>query len=276
MKYFKTLIVSASAAVLILFCSCGSDTVTNTGNNTPLDTSAFTYPFGIGNTWNYIRTYTASDIRPDSILHYFTINPIRNIGTITILYDTSINNITTRCFTEEYTEYGYDTITYNGRFYFIQTDSSLIEFAYRNFLYPSFIPSKKQNIIYKSEKNLCVSQESSDSLNILDPPVIVLKYPIRTGTQWNYNFSGGGNITKKYEQFVNVNLSSGSVTCMKVSTTYSFLDGAPIYNYYSKYGIMERYWFINDEHVSTPQNPEGIGTVDYTEEFKVSSFQINP
>ncbi len=49
-----------------------------------------------------------------------------------------------------------------------------------------------------------------------------------------------------------------------------------IYKYYSKSGLMERKWIFNDLEVATITNPDGIGTIDRTDETVFTSFHINP
>src|SRR5260221_10595419 len=142
MKYLGFLFYLIFSIILI---SCNSDTPTTGGNNTPIDSSASTYPFTNGSSWNYTHNITISNIRPDSIRHYFLQYPVNGSGTVTILYDTVINSTTTKCFLETYNEFG---STFKSRIYFIKNDTSLMEYAYRLETGTGFVPNSK----YESSK----------------------------------------------------------------------------------------------------------------------------
>jgi len=95
--FINTILILLSTLTII---NCSDDIV----SPIPVDSSDFRYPFKDGSSWNYTITNHASDIRPDSILHYFSNYPQIIInGTATILYDTVITSVVTKCFLDEFT-----------------------------------------------------------------------------------------------------------------------------------------------------------------------------
>ena len=263
------LLVLIFGITIILF-GCKSDTVTNSTGTTSLDTSGFTFPFKIGSSWSYTEKVTASDIHPDSILHHFSNYPYTWLGTVTILYDTVINNVQTRCFLEVTTdEHG----TSQSRSYMINNDTALMIYAVRggnNFLRPpNDLPgnSKKFNPI--------MNDGVDDAIYYFDPPYIYLKYPVVTGKTW-VNLYGifSDTVTKKYEGYELINIGAGSFKCMKVSADNYLLPGSSVNDYYCKYGMLKRNPFYNDMVVTTEWFPEGIGTADLTFITTVNSFNV--
>ena len=266
--YFGLLIFSS--AILI---SCSEDNINNVITPVPVDSSDFRYPFSDGCMWNYTITTSASDIRPDSIRHYFDAYPLIMSGTASILYDTVINSVVTKCFLDEFTANG---IMSSNRYYYINNDTALILYARRQ-QHPAagILPLRKiinglkiqsadnQNRIYNNELEVL-----NDSL------YSTLKYPMITGTEWS-NTSGGVTVVKKYLGFENVTVPSGTISCMKKSDVYSISPSWIYYDYYSGSGLMKTYTFINDIVYTNVANPDGAGTFDLTGETVVTSFHIS-
>ena len=266
--YLYSLLILSSLAI-----NCSEDEIVKV-NDFPVDTSDFRYPFTDGSTWEFTNTQSVSDIRPDSIRQYFTEFPITTSGTVTILYDTVINSVLTKCFLEEY---NYEFGNISNRYYYINNDTALILY-YSHLNGPSFgIPTNRININYSNIRydNSKVIR-SDNSVLETDSIQTVIKYPIVTGYEWNiFNAALKGDINEKYIGFENVNVPSGNISCMKLKTTYPFLITSPIYKYYSKFGLMKRKWFIDDNEHTSITNPDGDGTYDLTDETVVTSFHIN-
>lgn len=237
-----------------------------------VDTSDFRYPFTDGTYWNYKRTITISDIRPDSILHYFLNNPTVITGKVTILYDTVINSVVTKCFLDEFTNEG---ITESNRYYYINNDTSLILFYSGphslNGLFPLRI-IRNSNIIF-SEITGKFNFTSDEISNSGEPLSSTLKYPIVTGTEWTFN-NGNSEVTRSYIGFEIVSTPSITTSCMKEKTTFNYFPNDPIYNYYSKFGLLKRTQYVNDIEFSTITYPNGIGIIDINDESEILSFSI--
>jgi hypothetical protein len=251
--------------IAIILLGCKSDTVTNsTGINT-LDTSGFTYPFNIGNSWFYTRKISADDIHPDSILHYFSRYPVISNGSLTILYDTVIENIGTRCFLEVMRV---EQRTFQSRTYLIYHDTALLMYAQRG---AGFFGNPPFNVSVTGKYNL--NDSPDETIYIYDPPIALLKYPVITGKSW-VNPAENFTVTKKYEGYETITIGAGLFKCMKTSATYSIFPESPFYDYYCKFGMLKRYVFYDDALITNQWYPEGIGTADLTDDYIVNSFNI--
>jgi len=263
---FKTIYIFLFIIISFSILNCSDDPVS------VVDTSDFRYPFTDGSYWNYKRTITISDIRPDSILNYFLNNPTVITGTVTILYDTLINSVLTKCFLDEFTSEG---MTRSNRYYYINNDTALILYSARahpaSGLFPLSI-IRNSNII-SSEINGNFNYNLNDNSNSSEPLSSTLKYPIVTGTEWSFD-NGNVETNRKYTGFEIVTTPSVTTSCMKEKTTYSSIPNDPIYNYYSKFGLLKRTQFINDFEFSTITYPDGIGIIDINDESEILSFSI--
>ncbi len=246
---------------VILYC-CKSDSVTGTGINS-IDTGSFQFPLNTGNSWSYTYITSVSDIQPDSIRHYLSEYPLIRTGTVTILYDTLINSVQTKCLIETLNE---SQGTHQSRSYMINTDSALLLYAQRNigsFIYPpSVILSvniTKRDFIF------------NDSLHIYQPPIEILKYPVITGRTWGTLET----VLKKYEGYELIIVGAGTFNCMKKSTVAAALPEYPYYDYYCKYGLIKKFVTFNNMLVTTEWFPEGVGTADFTHTFTVNSVNIH-
>jgi len=263
--YFGLLIFSSA-----LLISCSEDNNNNVITPVPVDSSDFRYPFTDNSTWSYTITRTASDIQPDSILHYFTVNPIVVNGRVTILYDTMINSVSTKCFLDEFTDSG---ISYSNRYYYINNDTSLILYVQRQGNRTGLLPLKKiRNPLIIPDNDNFISQNNLEQLAAGDYPYLTLKYPMVTGTEW-VNEYFVGNVTNKYLGFENITAADGIISCMKKQDIYSNFPGT-FYNYYSKYGLIKTYSYVNDITHTTVNNPDGDGTFDLTQESVITSYNI--
>lgn len=241
----------------------------------PIDSSDFKYPFSDGSRWTYTRTFSASDIKPDSIRYYFVNYPIVINGTATILYDTIINSVITKCFLDEFTD---NNILRTNRYYYLNNDTSLFLYARRQ-SGPAIglLPLRKmKNTFFKTEGDNYENRKSLVLESLQDSLNSTLKYPITTGTEWTFTNTYGVTTIKKYIGFENVNVPAGTVSCMKLSSTILIHNTSifDFFDYYSKYGLMKSYSFQDDITVSTVTNPDGIGTIDATDETVVSSYNI--
>lgn len=256
--------VLLSSALMI---SCTDDQVV-TPVTVPVDSSDFKYPFTDGSTWSYTITSTASDIQPDSILHYFNSYPRAFSGTVTILYDTLINSVLTKCFLDEFT----NIFSYSNRYYYINNDTALILYAARQGNGTGLLPLRKIKTHLSNTDFDNLNSINNNELTVYGDTSSTLKYPMTTGTEWTNEYSFG-NVTRKYMGFENINGPNGIISCMKEQYSYSFFPGT-YYNYYSKNGLMKTYSFINDIAHTTVTSPDGDGTFDSTTETVITDYII--
>jgi hypothetical protein len=258
-------------SLTVLFWGCKSDTVTNSSGITSLDTSSFKYPLKQGSTWSFTRTISASDIHPDSILHYFSNYPLKSSGTITALYDTSINGTSTTCLLETYTTTEYTNVS---RHYMINTDTAYIEYAARGLGYfVSFLKPEFHNYGYSQIDN---NSWPNEEIRINNPPYEILKYPVVTGNEWTAykNYGLIRVISKKYEGWQTLQIQGQFINCMKTRCILDIIPESPYFAYYSRFGILKQYAFLDNCIFATEWNPEGIGTVDITDTYTIISFNI--
>ncbi|MCB0729134.1 MAG: hypothetical protein KDD00_16830 [Ignavibacteriae bacterium] len=252
-----------------VFINCSDDNVLNT---TPLlDTADFKYPFTDGSSWDYTRKFYATDIRPDSILHYFNNYPIVITGRVAILYDTVINSVLTKCFLDEFVE---NSITRSNRYYYINTDTALFLFARRqNGPATGLLPLKP----YRKNTEAFDNTINNSGLNLLiDSLNITMKYPVVTGKEWTNYYSGGSNPLSviKYLSFEIDYGPQNPESGMKTQLNYSYYPDFPEYIFYTKHGLLKRTWSIDNVVFSTFSNPDGIGTFDLYDQTLVNSYNI--
>ena len=280
----KFICVISILIISSFFLSCSKDSPTGVQ---PVDTSDFKYPFTIGSTWSYTRVQSVENIRPDSIINQFNMFPFNATGTITILNDTLINGIQTRCFSETYTE---DTTNSYSRHYFANHDSGLVCYGYSSSNGVSFpygprpkIKFLYNNVVYDDIEEIFVSYGlysnpkfiSNDTLILEDPPVNCVKYPIKIGTEWFFKrIDIDLYIHKKYLGFENILVNNNMISCVKTERKWFGLKSETFfYDYLSKYGQMKRDYYFKDIIVLNEfGNP--VGFVDARDIVNVTSFNI--
>lgn len=276
----KKLTYFIQSFIIILFAaafltSCGSDdTVTNTPPPEPVDTSDFQYPFTIGSYWNYTLTVSAENVRPDSIQHYFNSYPLTGYGHTEILYDTILQISGPARVIYDRLILGNDTTA--SRYYYTNNEYSMVCYGYRGSTSASF-PFRKLNDRSYPAGMLSTGIEymvaPSDTFMIIDPPVIVLKYPVVKNTEWIMFDLGSSNISKRYVAWENYHLDTATIACIKSQRIWSNNSDWVLYDYYSKYGQMKRdYLFRNVQF----RNNLGItiGYYDKREVYNITSFYI--
>jgi hypothetical protein len=292
----KSLNILYLVILIIIFLSqigCGSDNkiFNPVEPPEPVDTSAFFYPFTDGSYWNYERKIYAENIRPDSIRYYFNSYPLVWAGYNEILYDTNIVfGGTVKVIYDQITENG---ITTASRYYYTNTENSLVSYAYRGGLTPSFPYRKPSALKFSAEGKifnnvsdlftyvlLCGNNfsqndytENSDTL-ILEPhPIVVLKYPIVSNFEWFFKEAGTSVIKKKYIRFENYRIDTARISCIKTQRIWTNNSNYVLYDYYSKYGQMKRDYLLKNQPVLN-QYGITIGYADLREVCLVSSFHI--
>jgi len=277
MQQIKIYTTAFLCSAILILSSCSDD---NTVNNhiQPVDSSTFIYPFTIGSTWNYTTSFTFFDIHPDSILHYF--HNEYGSGTMSILYDTVINGVTARCFNDLYTQ---NSLVYNSRKYYVQSDTALLVFAYRLSGSSYIFPRNSHNLYFShcGRRSRSINElffnignpllnAASDTLIIENPPVRALIYPIRSNTEWFYRYP---YIVRRYTHFENLNISNQAISCMKTQLDWSSENSDEFYDYFSKVGKMKSDYFLYDVIV-TNEFGDTLGYADSRYVTNVTSFNI--
>lgn len=263
--------------IIAVFVSCGSDDVTNNITNPPepVDTSDFQYPFTTGTNWSYTLTRSAENIRPDSIRYYFNSYPVTGNGYSEVLYDTVIPLGGPVRVIFDRIIIGNDTTA--SRYYYTQNEYSMVCYGYRGSTSASF-PFRKlhDRSIYPTGlfSTGIENMAASDTFMVINPPVIVLKYPVVKNTTWiTFNF-GTSNISKKYISWENYHLDTATIACIKTQRIWSSEPDYVFYDYHSKYGQMKRDYLSRNKAFKN-QNGFTIGFYDKREIYNVTSFNIS-
>lgn len=252
MKFKYIFLLFITVVIPALFTSCSED---NPVTTIPIDSATFIYPLHNGNYWKYNITINYSDFEPDTIKKYFPDE--HGSAKVTVLYDTIINSISTKCLFEEFTS---GTSYREARYYYYNTDTAFLLYAQRG-MTSGFLPQKIEPVFF----------------HVFDPPRKVLLYPVVTGRHWKIDTSS--NAVKTYLGFENISTQTGTISCMKTIRSYiNPIDPLILdyYNYYSSKGLVKEHVILNDILVSTPQFPEGLGTADITGETILTEYNINP
>jgi hypothetical protein len=280
--YKSSIIFAAVFSLFLLSCSDSTNPSGGNQNPVPIDTSTFTYPMNIGNTWNYSRVYNIFNIRPDSILHLFTGLPLHGTGTVEIVYDTLINGIMTRCFVDTYTE---NNRVFVSRMYYLNTDSALFVIAYRLSSSSTIFPKGSRKVFFKyngivtddlhhmlNSIQYFGSYAESDTLIIENPPVRSFVYPVTKNREWIYRYFFTDTIYKKYHDFENLSIGNVNISCMKTQLYWSSID-FDYYDHYSRSGKLKSD-FLGEDMIVTNEYGQTLGYVDVSDIYNVTSFHI--
>lgn len=284
MKIIKILLLSTS----VLFFSCSEDSVNP--ENIPQDN--FTYPFSINSFWYYGTRNFVTNLRPDSLSSVFSTDTISGYGGATFLKDTIINNDTLRLFRNSHSDESHSHTTLE---LFKQTDSGLIRHAFfsdgtnfgpfRNEKKYKFSINGKEFLstsdlinFYNNDFNPVYDNPAGDSVLFFDnPPVTMVKYPVVTGTEWNFYSVLSIRLTKKYLGYETIVSNDKSYYCVKIQKQWynnnSLVPDSHLifYDYFSKDGMVKRDFTIKDVAVSNGSG-QLIGYIDVKEEAFLNIF----
>ena len=284
MKIIKILLLSTS----VLFFSCSEDSVNH--ENIPQDN--FTYPFSINSFWYYGTRNFVTNLRPDSLSSVFSTDTISGYGGATFLKDTIINNDTLRLFRNSHSDESHSHTTLE---LFKQTDSGLIRHAFysdgtnfgpfRNEKKYKFSINGKEFLsisdlinFYNNDFNPVYDNPAGDSVLFFDnPPVTMVKYPVVTGTEWNFYSVLSIRLTKKYLGYETIVSNDKSYYCVKIQKQWynnnSLVPDSHLifYDYFSKDGMVKRDFTIKDVAVSNGSG-QLIGYIDVKEEAFLNIF----
>ncbi len=216
----------------------------------------------------------AENIRPDSIRYRFSNYPVTGAGYSEILYDTVIPFGGPVRVIYDRVIIGNDTIA--SRYYYTNSEYSMVCYGYRGPTTPAFPFSRNPPIINKVPGLFSQSQQYSsapDSFIILSPVVIVLKYPVIKNTQWQLFDFGSYTISKKYISWENYHLDTSVIPCIKTQRINTYDNNWILYDYYSPFGQMKKDDLFKNKAV-TNQFGLTIGYYDKHDIYNITSFSI--
>lgn len=284
----KNLLVLSFTFFILLLVSCNENPMQP--NNSSEDN--FKYPYSINSFWYYKTRNFVTNLRPDSLSVYFKTDTTVGFGDSKFSNDTMINNETLRVLRNSHYNgsHGHTTVEL-----FNQTDTGLIRVAFYSDG-ANFGPHRPNDnsIRYSVNKKIFSSIEelfsyykndfdfdnSNDTALIFDsPPVVAIKYPITLNTEWLFKNVGTTKFTKKYLNFENVKVQSGSHYCIKIQKIWC-LDNSLTpepnlihYDYFAKEGMVKRDFKIKDIAISNSMG-NIIGYVDAKEEAELNIYTL--
>lgn len=254
------------------------------------------YPLEKGTVWEYNHTMAFTNFRPSisgtsySETTYIQTGYVQVVGE-KIFYDTIR--------TKQVLEVSHGLRTSVSEKYYLEKPEGLYLYGYRGG--SNFTPKTSNSVRYKFKGTQFnnpqeileyleglqngLNKKSLDSINIEQIPLIVYKFPIDVGSQWNYRgaISGGlfFRIDKKVVGMELVHLPIGVFSTYVIQWLYD-MNSDGIYDadlefkdYVCKEGLMKRVLKIKNIAITTVDSPEGIGLVDYEDVTLVTRIVIN-
>ncbi len=275
MKSHLNLFLLIFTTILITSCDKNENPIGPNG------TDGFIYPLKVGNQWEYNRTFSTFNFRPDTLKNnQFIDTTITSSVIMKIIKKETLNNsINTFVFQETLKE---NNKTFIDDSYYANRDSGLYFYAYRG---PGFVIPKSSHsnkILFKGRYFNNIREITSyitkaipqdyiliDSLIYEIPPLQSLKYPIKIGSQWTYTYPGKPwHIDKKILNYEKVKVPAGSFNCFKIQWLYdmnhdSVWDNDIIfYDYVCEKGLIKRSILFKDQIITGEQGSEPLGLFD--------------
>ncbi|MGD9899636.1 MAG: hypothetical protein AB7T22_10985 [Calditrichaceae bacterium] len=247
------------------------------------DNLNFEYPTTIGSKWHHQRIMQTINFDSDSLEQIYGFNDTTLI----------ISEITGSAILRDSIE----TIVLNSdgsrHYYQVKTDG-LYMIAYENAGVGALILPKRTlytNLSFKNQhfsgleefskvllQQLPLTKLVSDSIIFEEPPALTLKYPLQTGTRWNYRES---NFPFKIEKQVTgqtiLNLDIGSFECYRIQWYYDFdNDGfidydISIEDYISKEGLIKRSISAIDV-INMNEDGQQVGLFDFFDTYTLTEL----
>jgi hypothetical protein len=276
-----------SILIVFLFLSC---------SKAPYESDMIlSYPLETGTVWEYSRTMSEVNFRPSipgasfRETTYISSGYVRVIGE-KIFYDTVR--------TKQVLEVSHGLQTVGSEKYYLEKPEALYLYGYKGG--NTFTPKTSNSVGYKFKgiqfnnpheilKYLerlqgGPNKKLLDSVTIEPIPLIVYKFPIEVGSQWNYCkriTNVPFLIDKKVVGTELVHLPIGVFNTYVIRWLYDLNDdnaydtNFEFYDYVCEEGLIKREIILKDLTVTTAESPEGIGLVDYKDVTLVTNIVIN-
>ncbi len=227
MKTTSTILIFLSLSLLL---QCDKD-------KNPIESglTSYFYPTAVGNQWEYDRSFSIFNFRPDSGNVSNPEDTIYSISTMQITNKTVLlDSITAYCFLETITENG---ITLSDESYYDNRENGFYLVAYHNAQASTMIPkiNPERILSFKGyhfnnikELKLFFTKPvlqvcpTADSLIYENPPLLCLQYPVEIDSQWTYRESGNPwRIDKKVISKEEIEVPAGRFLCYKIQWLYN-------------------------------------------------------
>ncbi len=287
-KILKTLylLIVLLITVILLSCQLEGDKLMKLDEN-------FQYPLEVGNQWEYSTQIEFFNPRPDSVLSVIPETSISGQSIVTIskqqMLDNSVNSY---CFRQRLKQ-GTEPEFYSESYYANQPDG-LYLYAYRGsgMSMPRLAGGKIlfKNRRYKDIRELLkqltdshyfVPLSANDFLNYEHPPLCVISYPFKIGSEWLYrSYNNPFLIVKRIDDSKVMETAAGTFFTYRVQWLYHMDSNGELDNdihladYYSGIGLVKRSIRIQNLMITTEESPQEIGLVDYSEEYELIDYQV--
>ncbi len=251
----------------------------------PGENESFVYPLQTGKKWEYKRTFTHFNFRPDSLQ-----NIRKNDSTITSTVAIRVvgkamlrDSVQTILLRETLTD---STMMVVDDSYYANLDDGLYFYAYHG---PGYVIPKSainRKIFFKGRyfnsireitsfitKAIPENHGLADSIIYEIPPLQSLKYPLAKGSQWTYRQPGKPwHIDKKVQSFEKVTVDAGGFVCYKIQWLYDmdhnghWDEDIVFYDYVSQCGLVKRSILFKDQIIYNGGSPQPMGKMDYRDE----------
>ena len=272
---------------IILIASCDKDPIGPKGN------ISFIYPLKVGNQWEYDRTFSTFNFRPDtSDNNQYTDTTITSSVIIQIIKKEPAPDSSNIFVFQGTLNENNLTIIYDS--YYANLDSGLYFYTYSD---PGFVIPKaalNHNMLFKGRYFNSIREITSYITNAVpknyvligssiyeNPPLQSLKYPLKSGSQWTYRYPGNPwHIDKKILNYERVKVPAGSFNCFKIQWLFDINqdsvwdDDIIFYDYVSEKGLIKRSILFKDIIVTGEQQPDSIGLIDAKDESILTKLTL--
>ncbi len=266
----KFKIILISTMLLLLGCSL----INGPSKPTPNIFENFSYPLEVGNVWTYEKTFTYSNIRPDTIQPWF---PLVKKGSVVIevsSYDSLNANLGAEAYVLEATTVDslskllFDSAT----FYFNNKEDGLYDYSGNgtNMALPISQPLTEKEIRDRFHNKLHIN--NSHAVTAFSPLRRSLIYPISLNATWVYEAGVDFGISKKVIRFDTLTTKAGRYNCFVVEWIYSLPSiNTKVTDYYSAIGLIKRTVTVKDVKMTDMTGGNEI-TVDIIEDYLLVEF----
>ncbi|MBN1181106.1 MAG: hypothetical protein JXB49_02385 [Bacteroidales bacterium] len=262
-NHFKILIITTG---LILLNQCDKETIDSFDK----------FPSDIGNKWIYDYNLIIIPFGADSTLQYNDADTHRFEILVEVDKKLMLDKINIE--TLQFASKDINTPETAWYQYYTNNKDGLIYYAYSGGSYNVF--AKKKNSLACNISEMLYPKSitnSEDSLFYLENPSMSLKYPLKTGSTWNYVKNNIVEIDKAIMDIVDIRTKAGNFECYKIKYLYKkFPSNIKIewFEYYGSKGLIKREIYIDNVGISDAYG-QIIKFVKAIELYELKDYTIN-
>ena len=256
----KTISIIFVLLVFALLLHCSKE-----DNPVSPEIHTFSFPLAVGNKWVYESKFYLSNVRIIDP-NYTVMDTIkRDIMVEVVKYDTIPG-----CNKAYFLKYIEDD-NYIGHRLLINEENGLHLLGYFGGLGISLPKTNLSN--YHSSlffnpiyQPLCISL--LDSFQILNPPQLILKYPLKIGDQWSLD----ENMDKKIIETTEIKLQAGNFECYKIKWIDKGINDYEFYDFLSSKGLVKRIYISKNQALTGETSSDALAYADFVNEITLKSY----